>query len=204
MRIKPRPGGPYPLGATWDGAGVNFAIFSEHAAKVELCLFDSAQAEVESIRIPMLEQTDMVWHVYLRGILPRQVYGYRVHGPYDPSHGHRFNPHKVVLDPYAKSLARGIVWAPEMYGYTVGHHDADLSFDKRDNAKYAPLAAVVDTAFTWSDDRPPLTPWHETIIYELHVKGFTKLNAEIPEHLRGTYDGLASEEAIRLPARSWV
>ncbi len=196
LRIRTRPGSPYPLGATWDGAGVNFALFSENCTRVELCLFDSAEADKESVRVPLREQTDMVWHVYLPGVLPGQVYGYRVYGPYNPNQGHRFNPNKVVLDPYAKAIARTIVWSPEMYGYSVGHPAGDLSMDERDNAAYAPLAAVIDTAFTWGDERPPRTPWHETIIYELHVKGFTKLNQEIPERLRGTYAGLASEEAI--------
>ena len=195
--MKIRPGVPYPLGATWDGAGVNFAIFSEHATKVELCLFDSADAAAESARYVLPEQTDMVWHGYLPWILPGQVYGYRVHGPYDPLAGHRFNPHKVVLDPYAKAIARTVRWAPEMYGYPQDGEDADLSMDSRDNSQFAPLAAVVDNAFTWGDDRPPRIPWHKTVVYEVHVKGFTKLLTELPENVRGTYSGLASERTIR-------
>jgi isoamylase len=193
-----RPGVPYPLGATWDGAGVNFAIFSEHATKIELCLFDSADALAESSRVKLLEQTDMVWHGYLPWVLPGQVYGYRVHGPYEPQAGHRFNPNKIVLDPYAKAIARTVTWAPEMYGYTQGSGDgADLNMDGRDNARFAPLAAVVDDAFTWGDDRPPRTPWHKTMIYEVHVKGFSKLREDVPEKFRGTYTGLASEPMIR-------
>jgi isoamylase len=192
-----RPGAPYPLGATWDGAGVNFAIFSEHANKVELCLFDSADNQTESARLTLPEQTDMVWHGYLPWILPGQVYGYRVHGPYDPAAGHRFNPNKVVLDPYAKAIARTVRCAPEMYGYPQGGDDADLRMDERDNAPFAPLAAVVDNAFTWAGDRPPGTPWHKTIIYELHLKGFTKLRSDLPENVRGTYTGLGSEPTIR-------
>jgi glycogen operon protein len=195
MRV--RPGLPYPLGATWDGLGVNFAIFSEHATRVELCLFDSATTTRESVGIAMPEQTDQIWHCYLPGVLPGQLYAYRVHGPYEPAGGHRFNPHKVVLDPYAKAIGRTMQWADDMYGYRVGDADGDLSFDDRDNAAHCPLAAVIDSAFTWGDDRPPNVPWHETIIYETHVKGFTYRHAEVPEALRGTYAGLASEPALR-------
>jgi len=195
MRI--RPGNPYPLGATWDGAGVNFAVFSEHATKVELCLFDSPEAEHESERIALPEQTDMIWHGYVPGILPDQLYGYRVLGPYDPCAGHRFNPNKVVLDPYAKAIGRTIRWCDEMYGYRIGAAEQDLAIDERDNAPYAPLGAVIDTAFTWGEDRHPRTPWHKTVIYELHVKGFTKLHPSVPKKMRGTYAGLSTEEAIR-------
>jgi glycogen operon protein len=189
------PGAPYPLGATWDGVGVNFAIFSEHATRVELCLFDSLDAEVESVTIPLPEHTDMVWHGYLPDVHPGQLYGYRVHGPYKPHQGHRFNPHKLVMDPYAKVVGRAIRWNRALFGFRPG--EDDTSFDDRDSAPYAPLAAVVDSAFTWGDDRPHRTPWHETLIYELHVKGFTQLNPYVPEALRGTYLGLASEPAIR-------
>jgi len=175
--------------------GVNFALFSEHATRVELCLFDSRTAEVESLTIPLLEQTDMVWHGYLPDVHPGQLYGYRVHGPYAPQAGHRFNAHKLVIDPYAKVVARASHWDESLFGFRYG--DDDATFDDRDSAPYAPLAAVVDDAFTWGDDRPLRTPWHKTLIYELHVKGFTKLNPLIPEPLRGTYLGLASEPAIR-------
>jgi isoamylase len=195
MRIK--PGRPYPLGATWDGRGVNFALFSDNAARVELCLFDSAKDLKESARIALPERTDMVWHGYLEDVTPGQLYGYRVHGPYDPANGHRFNPNKVLLDPYAKSIGRALAWSDEMWGYRLGDAAADLSFDDRDNAAFAPLAAVVDGAFTWGDDRPPRTPWHKTVIYEAHVKGFTKLHPEVPEGLRGSYAGLAREAPIR-------
>ena len=197
LPMKIRSGAPYPLGATWDGAGVNFAIFSEHATKVELCLFNSPNDKTEAERLVLPEQTDMVWHGYLPWILPGQTYGYRVHGPYEPRAGHRFNPHKVVFDPYAKAVARIVEWAPEMYGYQQGEEDADLSMDERDNAAFAPLAAVIDTAFTWGNEPRPRTPWHQTVIYELHVKGFTKLQAELPEKVRGTFSGLASESVIR-------
>jgi glycogen operon protein len=191
------PGHPYPLGATWDGAGVNFALFAEDATKVELCLFDSADASQESHRIPLKEYTDKVWHVYLPDVLPGQLYGYRVHGPFDPAQGHRFNPNKVVLDPYAKLIGRDVRWADELFAYKLQDPQADLSFDDRDSAPYAPLAVVIDPAFTWGDDRPPRTPWHKTLIYELHVKGFTQLNPYVPENLRGSYAGLASESAIK-------
>jgi glycogen operon protein len=194
MRIW--PGRSYPLGATWDGAGVNFALFSEHATKVELCLFDSRDAKAETRRIPLPEQTDQVWHAYLPDVQPEQLYGYRVHGPYEPAKGHRFNPHKIVLDPYAKAIGRDLKWDDALFGYRIGDPAADLSFDGRDNAAFAPLAAVVDTAFTWGDDRPPRTPWHKTLIYELHVKGFSKLLPDVPDKLHGTYAGLPSEAAI--------
>ena len=189
------PGSPYPLGATWDGVGVNFALFSEHATRVELCLFDSPDDQVESLTIPLPEQTDMVWHGYLPDVQPGQLYGYRVHGPFAPHAGHRFNPNKLVLDPYARVLGRTLHWNERLFGFTFG--EDDTTYDQRDSGAYAPLAAVLDGAFTWGDDRPLRTPWHETIIYELHVKGFTKLNSQIPEALRGTYRGLASEPAIR-------
>jgi glycogen operon protein len=194
MRIW--PGKPYPLGATWNGSGVNFALYSENAAKVELCFFDGPDAKAESQRIALVEQTDLVWHGFVPDARPGQLYGFRVHGPYDPAHGHRFNPHKVLLDPYAKVIGREIGWADEMWGYRVGDPAADLSFDERDNAAVATLAAVVDDAFTWSDDRRPNIPWHKTLIYELHVKGFTRLHPDVPEALRGTYSALCCESVL--------
>jgi glycogen operon protein len=177
--------------------GTNFTLFSENAEKVELCLFDSPAAPTESERIPLPEQTDMVWHAYLPGVWPGQLYGFRVHGPYDPRAGHRFNPNKVVLDPYARAIGRELHWCDELFGYQLGHADEDLSFDERNSAASAPLAMVVDPAFTWGDDRPPDTPWHETIIYEVHVKGFTQRHPDVLQELRGTYAGLASEPAVR-------
>ncbi len=189
------PGTPYPLGATWDGGGVNFALFSENATKVELCLFDSPTAKAESQRIQMKERTDQVWHCYLPDALPRQLYGYRVHGPYDPAKGHRFNPNKVLLDPYAKMLGRDLRWDDSLFGYRIGGDDR--TFDDRDNAAFAPLGGVVDPAFTWGNDQPPRTPWHKTLIYEAHVKGFTQRMPGVPEAVRGTYVGLASEAAIQ-------
>jgi len=195
MRIL--PGQPYPLGATWDGRGVNFALFSEHATRVELCLFDSAEARIESHRITLPEHTDQVWHAYLPHARPGQLYGYRVHGPYAPAEGLRFNPAKLLLDPYAKAIARQLTWCDEMFAYRIGDPMEDLSFDDRDNAGAAPLAAVIDPAFTWGDDRPPRTPWHDTVIYETHVRGFTMRHPEVPDALRGTYAGLVADAPLR-------
>jgi glycogen operon protein len=189
-------GHPYPLGATWDGAGVNFALFSEHATKVELCLFDSREAKKESHRIALREQDEFVWHGYLPGIQPGQLYGYRVHGPYEPDKGHRFNPNKILLDPYARAIGRDLQWDDSLFGYRLGDEQADLSLDERDNVAFAPLGMVLDTAFTWGDDRPPRVPWNRTLIYEVHIKGFTMRHPGVPERLRGTYAGLATEAAI--------
>ena len=189
------PGSPHPLGATWDGSGVNFALFSEHAEKVELCLFDrKGRREIARIELP--ERTDLVWHAYLPQVRPGQLYGYRVHGPYDPEAGHRFNPHKLLLDPYARAIDGQIKWSDAHFGYKIGHRRDDLSFDRRDSAPGMPKCRVIDPAFTWGEDRPPKIPWHETVIYELHVKGFTRLNSRIPPNLRGTYAGLASAPAV--------
>ncbi len=190
------PGKPYPLGATWDGQGVNFSLFSEHATRVELCLFESPDAPHAAARITMPEQTDDIWHVYLPNIKPGQLYGYRVYGPYNPAEGLRFNPNKLLIDPYAKALSGTIVWNDSMHGYRIGDAKEDLSFDERDSAPYVPRGIVVDTSFPWGDDRPLNTPLHETIIYEVHVKGFTYLHPEIPEPLRGTYAGLATPVVI--------
>jgi isoamylase len=190
------PGQPYPRGATWDGRGVNFALFSEHAEKVELCLFD-AQGRRELHRIALPEYTDEVWHGYLPDLRPGQLYGYRVHGPYDPERGHRFNPHKLLLDPYARALSGMLRWSDAHFGYRIGHRAQDLSFDRRNNAAGMPKCRVVDTAFTWGGDRPPQRAWHETILYELHVRGFTMRHPDVPEALRGTFAGLAAPAAIR-------
>ena len=193
---KMLPGRPYPLGATWDGEGVNFSIFSEHAERVELCLFGDDDAEQESARLTLPEYTDLAWHGYLKGAAPGQRYGYRVHGPYDPATGHRFNPHKVLIDPYAKAVGRLTSWRDEMFGYRIGHDRQDLSFDERDNAHCAPLGVVIDDSFDWQDDRRPDIPFHKTVLYELHVKGFTRRHPDVPEAARGTYAGLASPAVI--------
>jgi glycogen operon protein len=191
------PGAPYPLGASWDGLGVNFALFSANATRVELCLFDSPDAQRESHRIELPEQTAKVWHGYLPDVRPGQLYGYRVHGPYNPRAGHRFNPHKVVFDPYAKAVGRMVRWGRfEMFGYEVGHEQGDLSFDPRDNAALAPLAVVIDPAFTWGTDQRLNTPWHQTVIYELHVKGFSARHPGIAAATRGTYEALTTDAAL--------
>ncbi len=194
--MKIWPGSPYPLGATWDGQGVNFALFSENATGVELCLYDGPDAEKESHRIRLEERTDQVWHAYIPGIWPGQLYGYRVHGPYEPEAGHRFNPAKLLIDPYAKAIAGTITWSDAMFGYRVGDPAADLSRDDRDNAANVPKCVVIDQAFTWGGDQLLKTPWEKTVIYEVHVKGFTVRHPEVPEALRGSYAGLASSAAI--------
>ncbi len=194
--MKTWPGQPYPPGATWDGAGVNFALFSENATGVELCLFDKPDAPQEVTRIALKEQTDQVWHLYLPQVRPGQLYGYRVRGPYAPEEGHRFNPTKLLLDPYAKAIASTVRWSDALFGYSIGHPDADLAPDGRDSAPGMSKCVVVDPAFSWGNDVPPRTPWHKTIIYEMHVKGFTARHPAIPEELRGTYAGLTHPAAI--------
>ena len=197
------PGRPFPLGATWDGEGVNFSIFSEHAEDVELCLFDaSGRHEVE--RIPLRFQTEHVWHCYLPEARPGQLYAYRVSGPYEPSQGARFNRNKLLLDPYAKQLVGRLIWHDALFGYRVNSRRQDLSLDRRDSAFAMPKCRVIDTAFSWGDDRRPATSWQDTIIYELHVKGFTQLHPHVPEHLRGTYAGLASFPVIEYLKRLGV
>ncbi len=193
--MKIWPGQPYPLGATWDGSGVNFALFSENATRVELCIFEGGQGLTET-RILMTEQTDQVWHVYLPEARPGLLYGYRVHGPYVPEQGQRFNPFKLLLDPYAKAISGIIEWNDSHFGYEIGHPDEDLSMDQRDNAPYMPKCVVVDQAFSWGNDVPPRTPWDRTIIYEMHVKGFTRLHPKVDEALRGSYEALAGAEVM--------
>jgi isoamylase len=188
------PGRPYPLGATWDGAGVNFAVFSENATRVELCFFEGVDSTRESHRIPLPECTDRVWHGYLPDVEAGQLYGYRVHGPYEPAKGHRFNPNKVLLDPYAKAIGRDVKWDDALFGYKVG--EDDLTFDERDSAPFCPLGSVIDTAFTWGDDRPPRTPWHKTLIYEVHPRGLTMKHPKVTARQRGTYAALTSEPIV--------
>ena len=191
-----REGRPYPLGATWDGLGVNFAIFSQNATKVELCLFDiNGNHEIERIELP--EFTDEVWHGYLPAARPGTVYGYRVHGPYEPDAGHRFNPHKLLIDPYTKQLVGTLKWNPAVFGYRLDSPDKDLSFDKRNSAPFVPKCRVIDPAFTWGENQRPIVPWDQTIIYEMHVKGFTQLNRRVPKEERGTFAGLAHTEVAR-------
>ncbi|WP_276485588.1 glycogen debranching protein GlgX [Paraflavitalea pollutisoli] len=197
MKLTTRTGKPYPLGATWDGKGVNFAFYAAHASAVELCLFDQAKQDVEQLRINIRDRFDGVWHIYLPGIRPGQLYGYRVHGAYEPEAGHRHNPAKLLIDPYAKAIAGRIDWNNALFGYEIGHPDADLHPSPVDSAPYIPKSVVVDDAFKWGNDKPLNIPYHESVIYELHVKGFTKLHPELPEQLRGTYAGLAHPVTIR-------
>jgi glycogen operon protein len=184
------------LGATWDGEGVNFAVFSEHATDVQLCLFENRDDDSEVERISMSQRTNMVWHVYLADARPGQLYAYRVSGPYEPQRGHRFNPAKLLIDPYAKAINGDLRWDNAVFGYTVGDPNQDASLDPRDSAPFVPKCVVVDTAYTWGDDRPPRVPWNHTIIYECHVKGMTMSHPGVPDRLRGTYLGLASDPIV--------
>lgn len=194
-RARVWPGKSYPLGAVWDGKGVNFALFSAHAEKVELCLFDSSgQREIE--RLTLHENTDQIWHGYVPGLWPGALYGYRVSGPYEPQLGHRFNHHKLLLDPYAKQFYGVLHLRDEHCGYQVGHSNADLSFDARDNAREMLKCVVVDTSFNWEGDRLPEIPWSQTLIYETHVRGYTIRHEGLPHHLRGTFAGFAHPEII--------
>jgi len=202
--MRMQPGSPYPLGATWDGAGVNFALFSESATAVDLCLFDPGDPRLEQHRLRMRERTDQVWHAYLPEARPGLLYGYRVEGPYDPAQGHRFNSAKLLLDPYAKAIAGDVAWNDALFGYPIGHPDEDLAKDDRDSAPYLPKSVVVDSAFSWGDDRPPKTPWHKTVIYEVHVKGFTARHPDVPKPLRGTYAGFVSPRSIEYLMRLGV
>jgi isoamylase len=188
------PGRPFPLGPTWDGDGTNFSLFSENAERVELCLFDEADNET---RVPLPERTAYTWHGYLTGVGPGQRYGFRVYGPYVPERGHRFNPSKLLIDPYAKAIEGPIGWErANVLPYIPGGEEADLQPDDEDDAAAIPKCVVVDPVFDWEGDELLRTPWHETVIYETHVKGFTKRHPEVREDLRGTYAGLASEPAL--------
>ncbi|HWD59226.1 MAG TPA: glycogen debranching protein GlgX [Stellaceae bacterium] len=189
------PGTPYPLGATWDGRGVNFALFSAHAEKVELCLYDRS-GNHEQARLALPEYTDEVWHGYLPEARPGQLYGYRVHGPYDPANGLRFNPNKLLIDPYAKSLSGPLQWNDVVFGYRVGGPREDLGFDRRDSARFVPKSRVVETAFTWRNDHRPGTSWEESIILELHVGGFTMMHPEVDPAVRGSFSALAAPAVL--------
>ena len=191
------PGTAYPLGATWDGAGTNFALFSRHASRVELCLFGDPRDPVESQRLELTRTAD-AWHAYVPGIGPGKAYGFRVHGPYAPTDGHRFNPAKLLLDPYARAISGTMRWDDALSGYPLNNPDPepDLVADTQDSAGAMPKSLVVDPSFDWSGDRRPQTPWHRTLIYECHVKGMTMLHPDVPAHLKGTYLGLASEPIL--------
>lgn len=189
-------GKPYPLGATWNGKGVNFAVHSENATGVELCLFTDDDAACEYARIALPERSQHIWHGYIENLQPGQLYGYRMHGEFKPEEGKRFNDNKLLLDPYAKEIAGRFRWDDSLFGYIVGHPAADLSFSKEDSAPYMVRSVVTDPHFDWEDDKAPDIPLEKTIIYEAHVKGLTKLKPDIPDALRGTYAGIAHPATI--------
>ncbi|MBL7699385.1 MAG: glycogen debranching protein GlgX [Chitinophagaceae bacterium] len=197
MKQKVFPGEAYPLGATWYGKGVNFAVFAENADGMDLCLFDSLDSKVEDERIPIQEVSHHVWHAYVPGMKPGQLYGYRAHGPFDPLNGLRHNPNKLLIDPYAKAISSPVVWNNALFGYIMGHPDEDLSFSDVDSAPFAPRSVVIDPRFDWKGDKKPKIPYHKTIIYETHIKGFTQTHPDIPEELRGTYAGIAHPVSIQ-------
>jgi glycogen operon protein len=194
VKFRLAEGKPYPLGATWTGLGVNFALFSAHASKVELCIFDE-RGEREIGRVELPEYTDEVWHGFLPDARPGTSYGYRVHGHYEPEAGHRFNPSKLLLDPYAKAIVGPLEWRAEIFGYQMETGD-DQTFDGRDSAPFVPKSRVVDPAFTWGDDRAPAIPWERTVVYELHVRGYTKRHPQVPEPMRGTFSGLVQPAVL--------
>ncbi len=196
VRSSIREGLPFPQGSRWDGKGTNFALFSAHATKVELCLFDgSGQREVERITLP--EYTDEIFHGYVPEIGPGTVYGYRVHGPYEPQNGHRFNANKLLLDPYARAHVGELIWDPACFGYTLGDERDDLSYDERDSAPFVPKCVVVDENFEWhGEGLRRVVPWETTIVYETHVRGYTKLHPGVAPELRGTYAGLGSPAVV--------
>ncbi len=193
------PGRPFPLGATWDGLGINFAVFSAHAQRIDLCLFEpSGRHEIARYTLP--EYTDEVWHGYLPDATAGLLYGYRAYGPYAPEHGHRFNHHKLLLDPYARGLAGSVHWSDALYGFRQHSLRGDLSFDRRDSAPAMPKGVVTDDSFNWGDDRPPAVPWSDTVIYEAHVRGLTMLHDGVRPSERGTFAGLGASRGDRSPA----
>ncbi|HUC82408.1 MAG TPA: glycogen debranching protein GlgX [Flavisolibacter sp.] len=197
MKVTQYPGYPFPLGANWDGQGVNFALYSENATAVELCLFDKDDTTIETARIRVKERTNHIWHVYVPTLGPGQLYGYRVYGPYEPQNGHRFNPSKLLIDPYAKAISGTINWNDSLFGYELGHPEEDLSFNDLDSAPYIPKSVVIDPRFDWEGDKLPRIPYHRSVIYETHVKGFTKLHPDIPEEIRGTYAAIGHPVTIQ-------
>jgi len=197
MQRTAYPGNPYPQGATWDGHGVNFTLFAKHAEGVELCLFDSSSTDAKEERIKITERNHEVWHIYIPEIQPGQLYGFRVYGPYDPQKGHRFNPNKLLIDPYAKAIAGAIDWHDALFGYDIHHPDKDLSFSEIDSAPHIPKCVVIDSAFDWEGDQPPRIPYHKTVIYETHIKGFTKNHPDVPTEIQGTYSALSHPAIIQ-------
>jgi len=196
MRYQVYPGEPYPLGATWDGEGVNFAVFAQNAAGMDLCLFDTPESKFEEERIRLTEVSHHVWHAYLPDIKPGQLYGYRAHGTYDPLNGIRYNANKLLIDPYAKAISSPVDWNEALFGYIMGHPDEDLSFNETNSAPFAPRSVVIDPRFDWENDKNPKIPYHKTIIYETHIAGFTQTNPGIPEEIRGTYSAIAHPVTI--------
>jgi isoamylase len=194
--IKTLPGMPFPLGATWDGKGVNFTLYSENSTGVNLCLFDAKDNTKETHCIPVTECSDSIWHIYLKDVGPGQLYGFRVDGPYEPQNGHRFNVNKLLIDPYAKAVSGIIAWDDALFGYEVRHPDGDLSFSNTDSASFVPKSVVIDPEFDWQNDISPKLQYYNTVIYETHVKGFTKLHPEIPEEIRGTYAAIGHPVTI--------
>ena len=190
------PGNPYPLGATWDGEGVNFALYTENATGVDLCLFSNDES-TETDRLPFKERSNHVWHIYIPGLKPGQLYGYRVHGPYEPENGHRFNPNKLLLDPYAKAITGTIDWHDSLFAYNIGDPQEDLSYNEEDSASHIPKSVVIDENFDWEGDKAPKISYHKSIIYEAHVKGFTKLHPDIPEEIRGSYAAIGHPVTIK-------
>jgi isoamylase len=190
MNINIYPGSPLPLGSTWDGKGVNFALYAENATSVDLCFFNNLEDDSEALKINLLERSHQIWHVYLPDVKPGQLYGYRVYGPYEPDKGYRFNGNKLLLDPYAQAISGTFTWNDSLFGYEIGNESADMSFSETDSAPFVPKSVVVDSSFDWQGIKKPEIPYHQTIIYEAHVKGLTKLHPEIPEKIRGTYAGV--------------
>ncbi|MDB5191754.1 MAG: glycogen debranching protein [Segetibacter sp.] len=190
------PGKPFPLGATWEGEGVNFALYSENATGVDLCLFNTTEDTTEAATIKITEVSHHVWHIFVPDLQPGQLYGFRVFGPYEPHNGHRFNPNKLLIDPYAKAVAGAIQWHDSLFGYEVGSPEEDLSFSDSDSAPYIPKSVVVNSNFDWGEDKAPKFPYHKSVIYETHVKGFTQLHPEIPEEIRGSYAAIGHPVTI--------
>ncbi|HEY8936656.1 MAG TPA: alpha-amylase family glycosyl hydrolase, partial [Cyclobacteriaceae bacterium] len=189
------PGNPYPLGATWNGHGVNFSLYTENATSVELCLFESVDSKTPK-KIKLIERTHHIWHIYIPHLEPGQLYGYMIDGPFDPSNGNRFNVNKLLFDPYAKAIAGNIQWHDSLFGYEIGNENKDLSFSQSDSSPYLPKCVVINPDFDWGNDKAPKIPYHKTIIYEMHVRGFTMLHPEIPENLKGTYAGVSHPVCI--------
>ena len=194
-KLKTNPGNPYPLGSHYDGQGVNFALFSAHAEKVELCLFDETGIN-ETDRFEIMESDNNIWHIYIPELKPEQVYGYRVYGPYKPEEGHRFNPNKLLIDPYGKKLVGKLIWHKALFGYDTDSPEKDLSFSTLDSAPYVPKSVVVEDNYDWSEDVRPNTSFEDTIVYETHLRGYTKLHPKVEDSKRGTFAGFNNKSVL--------